>query len=104
MIFCSLVMALSFGSPWRGLATPTSFAPATALVRAATDTVRQIKSKLLHLRGWAPRGQRIKAKVPHGHWKTMTFVAALRHDRIEAPWAARRADQWRVFPNLYRQG
>jgi len=24
--------------------------------------------------------------VPHGHWKTMTFVAALRHDRIEAPW------------------
>ena len=38
------------------------------------------------LRDWAPRGQRIKAKVPHGHWKTMTFVAALRHDRIEAPW------------------
>jgi transposase len=26
------------------------------------------------------------AKVPHGHWKTLTFVAALRHDRIEAPW------------------
>jgi len=25
------------------------------------------------------------AKVPHGHWKTLTFVAALRHDRIEAP-------------------
>jgi putative transposase len=24
------------------------------------------------------------AKVPQGHWKTMTFVAALRHDRIEA--------------------
>jgi len=38
------------------------------------------------LRGWAPRGQRIKAKVPHGHWKTMTFLAALRHDRVEAPW------------------
>lgn len=26
------------------------------------------------------------ASVPHGHWKTMTFVAALRCDRIEAPW------------------
>ncbi len=25
------------------------------------------------------------AKVPHGHWKTLTFVAALRHDRIAAP-------------------
>jgi transposase len=38
------------------------------------------------LRGWAPRGQRLKAKVPHGHWKTLTFLAALRHDRIDAPW------------------
>jgi len=38
------------------------------------------------LRGWAPRGHRLKAKIPHGHWKTMTFLAALRHDRIDAPW------------------
>jgi putative transposase len=38
------------------------------------------------LRGWAPFGQRLIGKVPHGRWKTMTFLAALRHDRIEAPW------------------
>ncbi len=38
------------------------------------------------LRGWGPRGQRLDARVPHGHWKTMTFIAALRHDRIDAPW------------------
>ena len=38
------------------------------------------------LRGWAPRGHRLRAKVPGGHWKTMTFLAALRHDRIDAPW------------------
>jgi hypothetical protein len=38
------------------------------------------------LRGWCARGQRLHAKVPHGHWKTMTFLAALRNDRIEAPW------------------
>ena len=38
------------------------------------------------LRGWAPRGQRLKAKVPFGHWNTMTFLAALRVDRIDAPW------------------
>ncbi len=37
------------------------------------------------LRGWAPRGQRLDARVPHGHWKTLTFVAALRCDRIDAP-------------------
>ncbi len=38
------------------------------------------------LRGWAPCGMRLKAKVPQGKWKTMTFLAALRHDRIDAPW------------------
>jgi hypothetical protein len=27
-----------------------------------------------------------RAKVPHGCWQTMTFLAALRHDRIDAPW------------------
>ena len=44
------------------------------------------KTNMAPLRGWAPLGQRIKAKVPHGRWKTMTFLAALRHDRITAPW------------------
>lgn len=38
------------------------------------------------LRGWAPRGQRLLTKVPYGRWTTMTFLAALRHDRIDAPW------------------
>ena len=38
------------------------------------------------LRGWAPRGLRLQAKAPHGHWKTTTFLAALRHNRIDAPW------------------
>jgi transposase len=28
----------------------------------------------------------LNAKVPHRRWKTMTFLAALRHDRVEAPW------------------
>jgi putative transposase len=44
------------------------------------------KTNMAPLRGWAPVGQRIKAKVPNGHWKTMTFLAALRQDRVEAPW------------------
>jgi putative transposase len=38
------------------------------------------------LRGWAPCGQRLQGKAPYGHWKTMTFLAALRHDRVDAPW------------------
>ena len=43
------------------------------------------KTNMAPLRGWAPKGQRLHAKVPYGHWKTMTFIAALRCDRIEAP-------------------
>jgi putative transposase len=43
------------------------------------------KTNMAPLRGWTQRGQRLKAKVPHGHWKTMTFLAALRQDRIDAP-------------------
>src|SRR5262245_41041729 len=35
--------------------------------------------------GWARRGERLVDKVPRGHWKTTTFLAALRHGRIDAP-------------------
>ena len=35
--------------------------------------------------GWSPRGKRRTAHVPHGHWKTLTFLAGLRHDRSVAP-------------------
>ena len=44
------------------------------------------KTNMASLRGWAPLGERLPAKVPHGRWTTMTFLAALRHDRVEAPW------------------
>lgn len=43
------------------------------------------KTNMTRLRGWAPRGRKLLAKVPHGHWQTMTFLAALRRDRIAAP-------------------
>ena len=35
--------------------------------------------------GWAPRGERCRASIPFGHWKTTTFVAGLCMDRIDAP-------------------
>ena len=37
------------------------------------------------LRGWGTCGRRLVAHVPHGHWKTLTFLAALRSDSITAP-------------------
>jgi hypothetical protein len=39
--------------------------------------------------GWAPRGERCRASIPFGHWKTTTFVAGLRVDRIDAPTSSR---------------
>ena len=37
-------------------------------------------------RGWGPKGERLPGPAPFGHWNTSTFIAALRHDRIDAPW------------------
>lgn len=42
-------------------------------------------TNMVRRRGRCPRGERLVASVPHGHWKTITFVAGLRHDGIVAP-------------------
>lgn len=42
-------------------------------------------TNMTRLRGRAPRGQRLVAAVPHGHWKTSTFVAGLRTSGLTAP-------------------
>lgn len=43
------------------------------------------KTNMTRTHGRSPRGERLLAKVPHGRWRTLTFIAALRHDRITAP-------------------
>ena len=42
-------------------------------------------TKMTRLYGRCARGQRLVCAVPHGHWKTTTFVGALRHDGLTAP-------------------
>lgn len=42
-------------------------------------------TKMARLRGRAPRGERCRAPIPHGHWKTITFVAALTLCGLMAP-------------------
>ena len=37
------------------------------------------------LRGWGPRGKRLRGYAPHGHWRTMTFIGALRCEGLTAP-------------------
>jgi transposase len=43
------------------------------------------KTNMTRIRGRAPRGKRLVNAIPHGRWKTSTFVAGLRHDRVVAP-------------------
>jgi hypothetical protein len=45
----------------------------------------RIKTNLARLYGRAPRGQRAIGAVPHGHWQTITFLAALRCNALTAP-------------------
>lgn len=40
---------------------------------------------MARLRGRSPRGERCRASVPHGHWKTTTLIAGLRLDGLAAP-------------------
>lgn len=37
------------------------------------------------LRGWGPKGRRLRGFAPHGRWRTLTFLGALRADRLTAP-------------------
>ena len=40
---------------------------------------------MARLRGRSQKGRRLIASLPHGHWKTLTFIAGLRADAITAP-------------------
>jgi len=62
-----------------------------------------VKTNMAPLRGWAPVGQRLRAKVPYGHWRTMTFVAALRCDRIDAPCVLDKPINGRSFTQYVQQ-
>ena len=44
-----------------------------------------LNTKMARLRGRAPKGERLRAGLPHGHWRTTTFVAGLRLSGIDAP-------------------
>ena len=45
-----------------------------------------VTTKMVRHHGRAPRGERLVASVPHGHWKTLTLVAALRINGLTAPY------------------
>jgi DDE superfamily endonuclease len=63
---------------------PTCERPGVKLLR---PTHPAVTTKMVRHYGRSPRGERLVASVPHGHWKTLTFIAALRFDGMTAPYA-----------------
>lgn len=45
-----------------------------------------VTTKMVRHHGRSPRGERLVSNVPHGHWKTLTLIAALRVDGLTAPY------------------
>ena len=56
-----------------------------------------LKTNMAKTTGWSPRGARLTDYAPFGHWNTQTFIAALRHDRLDAPWVIEGAMNRELF-------
>jgi transposase len=61
-------------------------------------------TKMVRTRGRCQRGKRLIGRAPHGDWKTLTFVAALRHDRMVAPMTINGPMTGEIFSAYVRQG
>ena len=60
-------------------------------------------TKMVRLRGRCHRSERLVGSVPHGHWKTISLVAGLRHDEIVAPFVIDGPINGRVFLTYIEQ-
>jgi transposase len=56
-----------------------------------------LKTNMAKTTGWSPKGTRLIDHAPFGHWNTQTFIAALRHDRLDAPWVIEGAMNRELF-------
>jgi transposase len=61
-------------------------------------------TSMVRLRGRCPRGERLIGYAPHGHWKTLTFVAGLRHRSMVAPFVLEGAMNGPMFLAYVKQG
>jgi transposase len=59
---------------------------ANLLTRIGFIDETSLKTNMAKTTGWAPKGERLVDHAPFGSWQTQTFIAALRHDRLDAPW------------------
>ena len=56
-----------------------------------------LNTKMARMYGRSAVGERCLGKVPHGHWQTSTFIAALRFERIDAPFLIEGSANMEVF-------
>ena len=63
---------------------------ANLLTRIGFIDETSVRTNMAKTTGWAPCGVRLVDHAPFGHWHTQTFIAALRHDRLDAPWVINR--------------
>jgi transposase len=62
-----------------------------------------VSTTITRLYGRAPQGEPLIQKVLHGNWKTVTFIAALRHDRVTAPFVLEGAMNGETFKAYVEQ-
>ena len=62
-----------------------------------------VSTTITRLYGRAPLGERLVQKVLHGNWKTLTFIAALRHNRVAAPFVCQGAMNGETFKAYVEQ-
>src|SRR5271169_41973 len=74
------------------------FDPARLVFIDETST----STNMVRLRGRCRRGERLISRVPQGHWKTITFVAGLRHDKMGGAFRGGRPDDPSHLPRLSR--
>ena len=56
-----------------------------------------LKTNMAKTTGWSAKGVRLIDHAPFGHWNPQTFIAALRHDRLDAPWVIKGAMNCKLF-------
>ena len=72
---------VSAGKTFKDTSTPNALSSSMSLFIDET----WIKTDMAPLRGWGPKGQRLRGFARHGKWRTMTFLAARRCDQLTAP-------------------
>ena len=62
-----------------------------------------VHTAMTRLRGWGPRAERVVGRVPHGHWKMTTLIAAVRSDAVVAPLVFEGATDTAAFETYVQQ-